>query len=57
MIATTTARRQQAAPAPRRDPIGWALFYRIDATNARPWVGFAGMAACWVVCVLLERLL
>lgn len=55
MIATTatTARRQQAAPAPRRDPVGFLLLTGIERTNARPWVGFAGMAACWVLCVLL----
>lgn len=52
MIATT-ARRQHAAPAPRRDLVAFLLLHRIDATNARPWIGFAGMAACWVLCVLL----
>ena len=53
MIATTTVRRQQAAPALRRDPVAFLLTHRIAATNQRPWIGFAGMAACWVLCVLL----
>lgn len=57
MIAAHTARRQQAAPAPRRDPIAFLLLSGIDTTNGRPWIGFAGMAACWVLCVALEHLL
>ncbi len=55
MTAARIARRQ-AAPAPRRDPIRFLLLSRIDATNARSWIGFAGMAACWVLCVALEHL-
>jgi hypothetical protein len=54
MTAARIARRQQAAPAPRRDPIAFLLLTRIDVTNARPWIGFAGLAACWVLCALLE---
>lgn len=55
MIATT-ARHQQATPTPRRDLVGFLLLTGIERTNARPWVGFAGMAACWVLCVILENL-
>ncbi len=55
MIAARIARRQ-AAPAPRRDPIRFLLLTGIDATNARPWIGFAGMAACWALCIALEHL-
>ena len=37
MIATRLTRRQeQAAPAPRRDPIGWLLLTGIEDSDA--WV-------------------
>jgi hypothetical protein len=44
-----------AARIARRDPIRFLLLTGIDVTNARPWIGFAGMAACWIVAVLLEN--
>lgn len=44
-----------AARIARRDPIGHLLLTGMSYTNARPWIGFAGMAACWVLCVLLEN--
>lgn len=56
MIATAAARRQQAAPTPRRDLVGFLLLAGIEHRSA-PWIGFAGMAACWVLCVILENVL
>lgn len=46
-----------AATAIRRDLVGRLLLTGIDYTNARHWIGFAGMAACWALCVALENLL
>jgi hypothetical protein len=56
MIAARTT-TQAAEPAPRRDLVGKLLLTGIEYTNARPWIGFAAMAACWVLCVLLENAL
>lgn len=52
----TAARIARQAAAPRRDPIGFLLLTGMDFTNARPWIGFAGLAVCWIAAVLLENL-
>lgn len=55
MIAARTT--TQAVEQPERDLVGHLLLTNIEYTNARPWIGFAGMAACWVLCAVLEGLL
>ena len=41
----------------RRDLVGRLLLTGIERTDARPWIGFAGLAACLVLCGVLEQLL
>ena len=55
MIAARTT-TQAADPAPGRDLVGRLLLTGIEHTDARPWLGFAGMAAVYVLFVLLEQL-
>lgn len=45
-----------AARTARRDLVGRLLLTGIEHASA-PWIGFAGMAACWVLCAVLENLL
>jgi len=40
----------------RRDLVGRLLLTGVEHASA-PWIGFAGMAACWVLCAVLENLL
>jgi len=47
MITTRTARREL---------VGRLLLIGIEHASA-PWIGFAGMAVCWVLCAVLEGLL
>jgi len=54
IAARTTT--QAADPAPGRDLVGRLLLTGIEHTDARPWLGFAGMAAVYVLFVLLEQL-
>lgn len=57
MIATTTARRQQATPAPRRDPIGWTLFYRMDWCEKHPGLMFLAMGGLILLEAVFEQVL
>lgn len=57
MIATTTARRQQAAPGPRRDPIGFALFYRMDWCERHPGVMFLAIGGLILLEAVFEQVL
>jgi len=40
----------------RRDLVGRLLLTGMPYTNARPWIGFAGMAAVYALYALLESL-
>ena len=53
MIATT-ARRQAAEPAQRRDPVAFLLFYRMDWCEAHPGAMFAALGALIVLAGVLD---
>jgi len=57
MIATRIARRQKAAPAPRRDPIGWALFYKMDWCERHPGLMFLAMSGLILLEAVFEQVL
>ncbi|WP_323141314.1 hypothetical protein [Massilia phyllosphaerae] len=56
MIAARTT-TQAAAPAPRRDLVGKLLLTGIEYSDARPWIGAAGLIAMYVLAGVLEQLL
>jgi len=56
MTAARIARHQAPAQPERRDLVGRLLLTGMSHTNARPWIGFAGMAAVYVLYALLENL-
>ena len=56
MIATSIVHHQAPAQPDRRDLVGRLLLTGMSHTNARPWIGFAGMAAVYVLYALLENL-
>lgn len=56
MIAARIA-RQAVEPAQRRDPIAWLLLTGIEFTDARPWIGFVGMAMTGLVGAIVLKVL
>jgi hypothetical protein len=46
----------QAAEQPERDLVGKLLLTGMPHTDARPWIAGVGMAAVYVLFVLLEQL-
>jgi hypothetical protein len=46
-----------AARTARRSLMDWLLLAGMEHTNARPWIGFAGLALTIVAGGILERLL
>ena len=56
MIAARTT-TQAAEPAPRRDLVGKLLLTGIGYTDARPWIGAAGLVLMYVLAGVLEQYL
>ena len=56
MIAARTT-TQAADPAPGRDLVGRLLLTGIEHTDARPWLAGVGMAAVYVLFVLLQQVM
>jgi hypothetical protein len=52
-VRTTT----QAAEQTERDLVGRLLLAGIEHTNARPWIAGVGMAAVYVLFVLLQQVM
>jgi hypothetical protein len=57
IVARTAHLARYDEPTPRRGVIGHLLLGGIEYTNARPWIGFAGLALTIVAGGVLERLL
>lgn len=58
MIAASTARRQRAAePAPGRDPIAFALFYRMDWCERHPGLMFLAIGGLVLLEAVFEQVL
>ncbi|ALK97003.1 hypothetical protein AB595_21720 [Massilia sp. WF1] len=53
----TTRAQQQAEPAPRRDPIGFVLFYKMDWCEKHPGLMFLAIGALIVLEGVMEQLL
>jgi hypothetical protein len=56
MIAARIA-HQAAKPAPRRDPIGFLLFYRMDWCERHPGVMFLAMGGLILLEAVFEQVL
>lgn len=56
MIAAHIA-RPTIEPAPRRDFIGRLLLTGMPYTDARPWIGFVGMAVTGLVGAIVLKVL
>jgi hypothetical protein len=57
MIAARIARQEQAEPAPRRDPIGFALFYRLDWCEKHPGLMFLAIGGLVLLEAVFEQVL
>jgi len=57
MIAARIARHLAPAQPERRDLVGRLLLIGIEQTDARPWLGFVGMAAVYVLFVVLQQVM
>lgn len=55
-IARIASRLAPAQPE-RHDLVGRLLLAGIEHTDARPWLGFAGMAAVYVLFVVLQQVM
>lgn len=57
MIATTTARRQHTAPAPRRDLVAFLLFYKMNWCEQHPGVMFLAIGGLILLEAVFEQVL
>lgn len=56
-IATDITDRQVAAQAPSCDPIGWALFYKMDWCERHPGVMFLAIGGLILLEAVFEQVM